>query len=119
VALTPEQEQAYRDELKKMGKERVRASLDHGTISPVLVSIAWDWISAEEADEKRRQEISNSEQIELMRRASAAMELQAAEAARANRKATIALIIAIASPIISAIVAAIGIWMSHWDVLHK
>jgi len=114
VALTPEQEGAFAGELARMGKERVRYSLDHGTISPAYVHVAWEWLSREEAAEKRRLEASNSEQTELMRRASVAAEVQAREAERANKRATIALVIAI----ISIIVSAIGIWMPYWSA-HK
>lgn len=136
MSLTPEQVKGFYVELTNMGKERVRASLDHGTFSPVLVSHAWDWLSEEEAKEKRRQEASNTEQMEIARRASeaaeraaseaaraaaaaerqaTATEVQAAEARRANKKATIALITAIVFPIITTIVAVIGIWITHLD----
>jgi hypothetical protein len=114
MALTKEQEDLWFAELEKMGRERVRASLDQGTISPPLVSLAWDWLSKKEAEEKRRQDVSISEQVAEMKRASAAAERQAAAAERANTRATIALVIAI----ISIIVSAIGIWMPYWSV-HK
>jgi hypothetical protein len=119
VSLTREQEAAWMVELVKMGKERVRASLDHGTISPAYVSLSWDWLSLEEAEGKRRRESSNSEQLarrasEAADRAATATERQAIAAERANTKAAIALAIAI----ISIIVSAIGIWMPYWDA-HK
>lgn len=113
MALTPQQEQLFIVELKKMGKEQVRARLSHGTISEPFVPLTWDWLSAEEAEEKRRLEASNSEQIELSRRAAAAAELQAREARRATTIAAIALAMAI----ISIIVSAIGIWLPYWNAL--
>ncbi len=112
VAITPEQQEGFFAELAKMGKERVRWSLEHNQISPAaFISVAWDWLSKQEAEEKRRQEASNSEQIEIARRASEAAERQASAAERANTRATIALVIAI----ISMIVSAIGIWLPYWS----
>src|SRR5690348_4738696 len=94
-----------------MGKERVRYSLDHNQFSGAFISAAWDWLSEQEAEDRRRQEASISEQVAEMRRASAAAERQAAAAERANTRATIALVIAI----ISIIVSAIGIWLPYWE----
>jgi hypothetical protein len=111
VALTKAQEDQWFAELETMGRERVRASLDHGTISAPLVSLAWDWLSKKEAEEKRRQEASISAQVAEMRRASAAAERQAVAAERANTRATIALVIAI----ISIAVSAISIWLPYWE----
>jgi hypothetical protein len=132
VALTPQQEEAWFAELAKMGRERVRDRLDHGTISPAFESLTWDWLSKEEAEEKGRREASNSEQIEIARRASiaaeraaseatrqaTAAEAQALEARRANTRATIALIIAIVSIIATTIGTAVSIWISLWGT-HK
>jgi hypothetical protein len=122
MALTPEQERLWIQELGNMGRERVRASLDHNTISPAYVSLSWDWLSKEETDEKRRREASNSEQIEIARsasevalRAASAAERQATAAERANTRATIALTIAI----LSMIVSVIAIWLPHYWDLHK
>lgn len=121
MALTKDQENAWFAELDKMGRERVRASLDHGTISPAYESISWDWLSRKEVEGERRREASNVEQIEIARlaseaadRAATAAERQAIAAERANTRATIALTIAI----ISIIVSAIGIWIPYWDA-HK
>ena len=121
MTLTTEQEKAWLTELDKMGRERVRASLDHGAISPAYVSLSWDWLSKQEAEETRRREASNSEQIEIARRASeaadraaTAAERQAKAAERANTRATIALAIAI----ISIIVSIIAIWLPYW-IVHK
>jgi hypothetical protein len=115
--VTKAEEKAWFSEMGKMGRDRVRAGLDHGTIPPAFVSLSWDWLSEQEAEEKRRLEVSTSEQIEIARRASeaadraaSAAERQARAAERANTRATIALAIAI----LSIIVSAIGIWLPLW-----
>jgi hypothetical protein len=120
MALTAAQEAEWFVELEKMGRARVRASLDQGTISPPLVSLAWDWLSRQEAEERRRLGVSTSEQIEMARRtseavdrAAAAAERQATAAERANTRATIALVIAIISIIVSALGALLPFWDPH------
>lgn len=114
VALTPDQENQFIRDLEERGQEQVRSDLDHGKISPSVTYVASRWLAEREREAERRREASNSEQIELMRRASAAAEAQATEARRANTRATIALVMAI----ISIIVSAIGIWLPYWEA-HK
>jgi len=123
-----------------MGIAETKHRLDHGTISPPLMPMAWAWLAEKEQEDKRRTDAFNCEQIEIARAASVtaeraataaeaaareaarastaaerqaeAAERQAAAAERANRRATIALVIAIAS-IITTIVS---IWITHNDV---
>lgn len=118
MALNPDAERSYISELERLGETQVRSDYDHGRIPPGFMYLAANWLGERKRASERRREASNSEQIELMRRAASAAEVQATEARRANTKATIALIIAIASPIVSTIIAAIGIWMTHLDT-HK
>ena len=133
MSLTPQQERAFIAELEKMGRTEARSRLDHGTISPAFAHITWAWLAEKEREDERRRDTFNSEQIEIARvaslaaeaaakeaaRASAAAERQAAAAERqataaerANRRATIALVIAIASMITTIV----GIWITHSDV---
>jgi hypothetical protein len=109
-------------QLERMGVERTKSELDNGRISPTWFHLTSSWLSQQERLAQVRRDASNAEQIALARRASeaaeraaTAAELQATEARRANRRATIALVIAIASMAVSAIVAAIGIWITHMD----
>lgn len=118
MALTEEQERQWIAELERMGPTQVRSLLDQDKITPALVFLSSHWLSEKDREGERREAASQSEQIALMRRAASAAELQADEARRANTKATIALIIAIASPIVTAIIAAIGIWLPYWST-HK
>jgi hypothetical protein len=79
-----------------MGETQVRSDADHGKISPAFVYLATRWLSGKEREAKEREEASKAEQVELMRR-------QAAAAERANTRATIAILIAIASVFVTAI----------------
>jgi hypothetical protein len=88
--------------------------MNHGRISPAFVNLTARWLADRERESKLREEASQSAQIELMRRAASAAEAQATEARRANTRATVALIIAIASAIIAIVSTAI----THFDV-HK
>ena len=112
--MNPEAERQFIAELEKQGETRVRDNLAHGHIAPAWGHVASTWLSEKERESERRREASNSEQIDLMRRASTAAERQAIAAERANTRATIALVIAI----LSMIVSAIGIWMPFWST-HK
>jgi hypothetical protein len=112
--------------------DHVRRLLDRGEISSGFVHVTAQWLSDKEIEAERRKEASNSEQIELARRASEAANRaadaaeasadaarrQAKAAEKANTRATIAIVIAIASAIITAIVTVVGIWITHMDV-HK
>jgi hypothetical protein len=132
MAPTPEQERDYLAQFDKFSNEQVRQELVHGFIPGEFKASLTLYLSKREME-------SNSAQIEIARRASyaaeraateaarastaaerqaVAAERQAAEAERANTKATIALVIAIASPIITAIIAVVGIWVTHMDA-HK
>lgn len=112
MALTEKQERAWIVRLEEIGETRVRSELDHGKISSAFIHLTSKWLSERERAAEHRKEASISEQIELMRRASAAAERQAIAAERANRRATIALVIAIAAMIVTII----GIGITHWDV---
>jgi hypothetical protein len=84
-----------------------------------------EWLAVKDQDEKRRNESSQAEQIEIARsassaaeraavaaeRASTAAERQAVAAERANTRATIALVIAI----VSIIATIIGMIITHLD----
>jgi hypothetical protein len=111
MSLNAEQERLFIADLEAQGKTQVRSNLDHGKISPGFVYLASQWLAEKEREEERQREASQSEQTELMKRASIAAERQALAAERANLKATIALVIAIASMITTII----GIWVTHWD----
>ncbi len=109
MALTPEQERLYIVELARMGETRVRSDLDRAKISAAYIHLATQWLSDKERETGRLREASQSEQMELMRRDSAASERQAIATERANTRANFALCIAI----ISIIVSVIGIWVAH------
>jgi hypothetical protein len=121
MALTPDQEREWIAQLEGMGVTLVRSELERGKISPHRVHLTATWLSAKDKEAEAGREASKSEQIELARRASeaadraaTAAELQAIEARRANKRATIALVIAI----ISIIGTAVSIWLTHIDA-HK
>jgi hypothetical protein len=109
MSLTPEQERQFIAELEHMGETQARSNMDRGKISPAYVSLTAKWLGEQE----RRREESQSEQIELMRRASAAAERQARAAERANTRSTIALAIAIFSMIITIIGILVPYWNAH------
>jgi len=92
VDLTPEQEWEYAAGLDEKGETQVRSELEHGQIPPRFVHLASKWLSDREREAKRRGEVFQSEQMELMRRDSTA---------RANTRANIALLIAAVSLIVS------------------
>ncbi len=95
MALTPEQERLFSDQLAEMGETQVKSDLDRGKISPAYVFFASKWLSDREREAKRWRDASQAAQLELIRRASAAAERQAIATERANTRATIALVIAI------------------------
>ena len=106
VGLTPEQERQYVTDLEKMGETQVRSDSELGRISPGFVHLASTWLAGKEREAKKREAASKAEQIELMRRQAAATE-------RANTRATIAILIAIASVVVTfigTIVTVIGTW---------
>jgi hypothetical protein len=139
VSLTPEHKHSFIAELEKMGVPEVKHRLDRGTISGPLVPIAFAWLAEKEREDERRRDAFNSEQIEIAKAASltaeraaaaaeaaakeaarasaaaerqaAASERQATAAERANRRATIALMIAITS----IITTMVSIWITHND----
>jgi hypothetical protein len=102
MTLTPEQERQLFDELELMGETQVRSNLDHGRLSPAAIFPASQWL----ADRERKREALQAEQMELMRRDSASAERQARAAEQANTKATIAIVIAG----LSMIVTVVGLW---------
>ena len=106
MALTPEQERLYVIELEKMGETQVRSDSEHGRISPGYVHLASRWLAGKEREAKEREEASRAEQIKLMRR-------QAAAAERANTRATIAILIASASVIVT-LISTIGSRIGTW-----
>ena len=111
MALTQQQEEAWFAELAKMGRGQARARLTHGTISEPFVPITWDWLSKQEAEERRRIAEEADRASIAAERAATAAERQALAAERANTRATIALAIAI----ISIIMSAIGIFWPYWN----
>jgi hypothetical protein len=106
---TPEQEQQYIDALEKSGETQVRYDLEHGRLSEPFHDIVRRWLSERE----RSREAFRSEELALSRRDSAAAERQARAAESANTRATIAIIIAIASAIITAVNIGITYWLAH------
>jgi hypothetical protein len=122
---TPEQERAYLAQFENFSNEQIRHELVHGFVPGEFTHALTVYLSKREMD-------SSSEQIATARRAAdaaerassaaeraaTATESQAAEVRRANKKANVALAIAIISPIITAIIAIVGIVVSHLDV-HK
>ena|ERR1700747_938282 len=110
VTITPEQERQCIADLERKGETQVRDDLKHGRTSEPFHDIVRRWLSERE----RSREASHSEQMELNRRASSAAERQARAAESANKRATIAIIIAITS----AIITAINIWVTYW-LAHK
>jgi hypothetical protein len=111
MSLNAEQERQFIAELEAMGKTLVKSNLDRGKFQPAVVYTASKWLAEKEREEERQREAAQSEQTELMRRASVAAERQALAAERANLRATIALVIAITSMITTII----GILVTHWD----
>jgi hypothetical protein len=111
---TPLQEREWIARLEEMGPTQVRKLLDIHEISDGYVFVTSQWLAGKDRELEAKEAASKAEQMSLMRRASTAAELQATEARRANTRATIALVIAI----ISIIVSAIGIWMPYWSA-HK
>jgi hypothetical protein len=116
MAPTPEQERDYLAQFETFSTEQIRHTLTHGFVPGEFTHALTVYLS------KREMEFSSA-QIEIARRASeaaeraaseaarasaaaerqaAAAERQAAAAERANRKAAIALAIAIISMIVSA-----------------
>jgi hypothetical protein len=114
MTLTPEQEKDWRAQLEQAGVSNMREEFNQGRIQSAYHNLTSRWLAEKEREENSRKDASIVEQIELMRRASAAAERQAMAAERANTRATIALKIAI----VSAIITIIGILVTHWDV-HK
>jgi hypothetical protein len=101
MSLNPEQEWAWIAELEKMGLVQAKYRLDRKEISPAYVFLTSTWVSEQEQEEKRREEARQSEQMELKRRDSAAIERQATAAEQANTRASIAIWIAGISLIVS------------------
>jgi thioredoxin-like negative regulator of GroEL len=110
VALTQDQERQYFDELERMGETQVRSDLDHGRVSPAYVYLASQWLSEKEREAKGQKQASLTEQMEHLRRAADAAERQAAATEQANTRATLALVISIASMAVTTIVA---LWVAH------
>lgn len=94
MALTPEQEREYIAQLDKLSVTQIRSDLDNGKIPLAYVHVASTWLSDKEREAERQREVSQSEQMDLMRR-------QAKAAERANTWSTIAIIIATVSLIVS------------------
>jgi len=85
-----------------MGETQARFILENNKISPVqLVPLTSVWLAEKERKAKLQEEARQSEQMELMRRDSAAIERQARAAERANTRATVAIWVAVISAIIS------------------
>jgi hypothetical protein len=66
MTLTPDQERLFIAELEKLGEAQVRSNLERGKISPAVEYVALAWL----AEREREAKASQSEQIELTRRAS-------------------------------------------------
>lgn len=132
AVATPEQERAYLAQFENFSNEQIRHELVHGFVPGEFTHALTVYLSKREMD-------SSSAQIDTARRAAdaaehaseaasrtasaaartaSAAEKQAAEARRANKKANIALAIAIISPIITAAIAIVSIVIAHWGV-HK
>jgi hypothetical protein len=136
MPLTEEDERQFIAHLESLGPEQVKLMLPHGKFVPAFEGIALKWLAAKDREADIRTEASQSEQIEIARRASAtaeraadaaerasaaaerqavAAERAATEAVRANKRATIALVIAVISIIATAAMTTIGIWITHSD----
>ena len=125
MALPPDQEREWTARLEGMGVQLVRSELERGKIPPHWVHLTATWLSSKDKEAEAQREASNSEQMELARRASeaadraaTAAERQAIEARRANKRATIALAIAIVSIIATTVGTAVSIWITHINA-HK
>jgi hypothetical protein len=125
MALPPDQEREWTAQLEGMGVQLVRSELERGKIPPHWVHLTATWLSSKDKEAEAQREASNSEQTELARRASeaadraaTAAELQPVEARRANKRATIALAIAIVSIIATTVGTAVSIWITHINA-HK
>jgi len=126
VAPTPNVTLAPDDEEEKliaaweqMGSTRVRASIDHGELPPELVKFAWNWLSAKERISEKHREAVQSAQTKAAARASAAaeraasaVELQARVAESADRRAKLAIAIAVASAIIAIVNVVVTYWLA-------
>lgn len=130
MSLTPEQERQFIADLEKSGETQVRSDLEHGRISEPFHDIVRPWLAskerlresaaerasaaAERAATAAERASSASERSSMAaERAAAANERQARAAESANKRATIAIIIAIASLIISPVIAALPYWLAH------
>jgi phage terminase Nu1 subunit (DNA packaging protein) len=122
MALTPDQEREWTAQLEGMGVQLARSELERGKIPPHWVHLTATWLSSKDKEAEAQRDASNAEQMEIARRASeaaaraaTAAELQAIEARRANKRATIALVIATISIIATTVGTAVSIWISHID----
>ena len=113
--------------LEELGSNQVRLMMQSGALPTQWTNVAVDWLAQKDQEEIRRNDASQSEQIEIARlassaaeraavaaeRASKAAERQADAAERANKRANIALVIAT----ISIMATIIGMIVSHIDSL--
>jgi hypothetical protein len=106
-----EDERRYRAELETKGLARVKSELKQ--YPPGYDQIATNWISEKERESERQQ-------LELMGRDTAAAERQADAAVGANRRSTIALVVALIALGVSAINSwPIKPWLARWLRAHR
>lgn len=123
---TPEQERDYLAQFENFSNEQIRHTLAHGFVPGEFTHALTLYLSQREMDSESAKAETAHRAAEAAERAASAAERaasaaeeQATEARRANKKANTALAIAIISPIITAIIAIVGIVITHWDALHK
>ena len=87
MSLTQEQERDWFAQLEGMGVPLVKSEFERGKFSPAFVHSTSVWLAAKDKEAEERREASNSAQMELARRASAAAERAATEAERASAAA--------------------------------
>jgi hypothetical protein len=117
------------DHLEKLGRRRVEELLSADGFAQALVPGVHRWLDEKDQESARVRGALDATQTEIATRAAAAAERASAAAERqavaaeraalaaerANKRATIALIIAIISLISTAIITVIGIWIVHRD----
>jgi Flp pilus assembly protein TadB len=130
VTITAEQERQFIADLERRGETQVRSDLEHGRIAEPFHDIVHRWLSERERSREATQSLQTEAAIRASaaaeraasaserssvasERSAAAAERQAREAERANKRATIAIIIAIASLIISTVIATLPYWLAH------
>jgi hypothetical protein len=111
--MMEEDERQWIAGLETKGLVRVKSELKE--YPPRYVHITAYWISEKEKESERQREALQSEQLELMKRDTAAVERQADAVERANGRATVAIWIAIASLLVSVFSSSqINSWLAKY-----